>query len=622
MKHIRKYPNKWRLLGVNKGILAFFALIPLLLPIQSMAQGRWIVNGAKVGIQASTQVVVPGEFVLQDTGVMQDLGLLKVGGHFINTSSATLPFSGIGGKVELNGVANQNIGGTRVTTFEDLIVDNVAGVTHLIDAEINDTLFFTNGLVNTGAFMMRLLLNGQYSNAAPGRFVNGWMGRTFPNGVNVTRAFGIGDNLGFVPATVTYPSVTTQGVLAIRTLNPDHPNLNTSTINPALSVNRYWQFRNHVQTPLPLSFNPTLSFQPGDLDIGLNTNNTVGEQLNTGVWTTQSVTGRTATSISLSGITQLGDVAVGEPGVPTANISGNSTICPGGTAVLTVTMTGNAPWTLSWTDGTVNTTQIGITANPYFITVTPASSATYTLVSVSNPTVGVVSGAAVVTRITQPTANISAAQTICQGQTATLTVALTGNSPWTLVYANGMTPVTVTGLTASPYLITVSPLTTTNYSLVSVNNGCTGTTSGFAPVTVVAVPGATLSGTQTICAGSVAQLSVALSGSTPWSLSWNDGTTNFSQSGITANPFVINVTPLTTRTYTLNSVFAACSGTISGNAAVSVVPVPSATLSGSQTICFGSSVVLMEFNLDRWYYSSKSNRDNRKPIYPYGFASG
>lgn len=580
----------FRKIYLGKRVLPLIIL--LLFPAFVSAQARWIVNGAKVRINATTQVQVPGNYVLQDTGATQDFGLLFVGGDFLNNSTATLPFSGIGGKVTMNGTLAQNIGGTRVTTFEDLIINNTAGITQLIDAEVNDTLFFTNGIVNTGAFMMRLLATGEYSNAATGRYVNGWMGRTYTLGSNVTRSFGIGDNLGFNPATILYPSITTQGVLAIRTTNPDHPNINTSSINPLLSVNRYWQLRNHLVSPQPTSFQADLNFLAGDRDIGLNTNATSGEQYNLGVWNTIGVLSRTPTSIQLNNITQLGDIAVGEAGMPSATISGSSTVCPSGSAVLTVTLGGNGPWNLTWTDGTNNNTQLNITASPYLISVTPSATTSYTLVSVTNPIVGTVSGTAVVTVRVQPTATISGVQTICLGQTATLTVTLGGGSPWNIIYANGFTPVAITGITSSPYLITVTPAVNTNYSMVSVNNGCVGTTSGFVPVTVVPVPAALISGTQTICSGNAAQFSIALTGATPWTISWTDGTSNTTQTGVTANPYLVTVTPASTRTYTLTQVFSGCTGTIAGQAAIDVVPVPTASIAGNHTICPGSAATL------------------------------
>ncbi len=72
------------------------------------------------------------------------------------------------------------------------------------------------------------------------------------------------------------------------------------------------------------------------------------------------------------------------------------------------------------------------------------------------------------------TATISGTSTISAGQFATIAVTLTGASPWSIVF-NGVTYAAI----ASPFNISVSPTTTTTYTLTSVNNSCgDGTISG------------------------------------------------------------------------------------------------------------------------------------------------
>ena len=79
-----------------------------------------------------------------------------------------------------------------------------------------------------------------------------------------------------------------------------------------------------------------------------------------------------------------------------------------------------------------------------------------------------------------PTAVLTGTQTITAGQTANILVTLTGVAPWSIVM-NGTTYTA----SASPFSISVSPNTTTTYSLTSVSNSCgAGTVSGFATVTV------------------------------------------------------------------------------------------------------------------------------------------
>lgn len=64
---------------------------------------------------------------------------------------------------------------------------------------------------------------------------------------------------------------------------------------------------------------------------------------------------------------------------PTANISGTYTIFAGFTVNIPVNFTGNGPWDLTYFDGTANTTVNGITSNPYFISVAPSDTTTYTI---------------------------------------------------------------------------------------------------------------------------------------------------------------------------------------------------------------------------------------------------
>jgi YD repeat-containing protein len=79
-----------------------------------------------------------------------------------------------------------------------------------------------------------------------------------------------------------------------------------------------------------------------------------------------------------------------------------------------------------------------------------------------------------------PVATLSGTQTITAGQTANLSVALTGVAPWSIIM-NGTTYT----VSASPFSISVSPSITTTYTLTSVSNSCgAGTVSGSALVTV------------------------------------------------------------------------------------------------------------------------------------------
>ena len=85
-----------------------------------------------------------------------------------------------------------------------------------------------------------------------------------------------------------------------------------------------------------------------------------------------------------------------------------------------------------------------------------------------------------------PTAIISGSTSACSsGSNTTLSVALTGTQPWTIVYNNGSSDITISGITVSPHEFTVSPTVTTIYSLVSIADlNCANTASGSATVTI------------------------------------------------------------------------------------------------------------------------------------------
>jgi hypothetical protein len=70
-----------------------------------------------------------------------------------------------------------------------------------------------------------------------------------------------------------------------------------------------------------------------------------------------------------------------------------------------------------------------------------------------------------------PTATLTTVP-ICIGETATLTVELTGTGPWSLTYTDGTTTTTVTNIQTSPHEITIKPgpKKTTDYTIISVTD--------------------------------------------------------------------------------------------------------------------------------------------------------
>ena len=269
---------------------------------------------------------------------------------------------------------------------------------------------------------------------------------------------------------------------------------------------------------------------------------------------------------------------------PTATLSGQVSVCPGSAAELQVELTGTPPWTLTWSDGYV---QDGVTSSPATRSVTPLATTTYSVASVTNPHgQGSTSGSAKVAIVSPPTAAVSGGGNVCAGESATIEVRLWGTAPYTVLWSDGVIETDVW----SSYERIVTPSATTTYTVTAVSDDvCSGTASGSATFTVRPLPGATLSGSTTICAGQSTELRADLTGTGPWTVTWSDG---FVDTAVTVSPSLHVVSPGSTTTYTVTSVVDAfCSSSGTGSATVTVLagPAPDVAITTPSPVAPGSS---------------------------------
>jgi gliding motility-associated-like protein len=184
----------------------------------------------------------------------------------------------------------------------------------------------------------------------------------------------------------------------------------------------------------------------------------------------------------------------------------------------------------------------------------------------------------------------------CAGAATSFTIAQTGGATiqW-LVSTNGganytnITPSSIysgeTSLTLS-----ISDVTGLNGYLykakVTEAGGTCSVTSNSALLTVNVIPTATISGTTAVCSGKSSDLSIALTGVSPWNYSYSDGTTTSSKTAITSSPSTISVSPSSTTTYNLVSVSDAnCAGTVSGSTIVTIKQIPVVSAILDTTLC-------------------------------------
>jgi uncharacterized repeat protein (TIGR01451 family) len=194
---------------------------------------------------------------------------------------------------------------------------------------------------------------------------------------------------------------------------------------------------------------------------------------------------------------------------------------------------------------------------------------------------------------TSPVLNANPAdQAVCTGNAVTFNASASGSpSPvlqWQLSTDGGVNFNDIIGATNPTYGLTVSLSDNGKQYRARFTNTCATVFSTAATLSVSARPAATVSGSTTICAGSSTTIQAALTGAAPWTVVWSDGVTN---SNVSNNPLSRSVSPLTNRTYTVTSISDAnCAGTASGNALVTVNPLPFVTANPSDRIvCAGGS---------------------------------
>ena len=165
---------------------------------------------------------------------------------------------------------------------------------------------------------------------------------------------------------------------------------------------------------------------------------------------------------------------------PSSNITAqNTTIYEGQSTNIEIHLGGIGPWTFN-----LNNQVYSTSTTPFILSVNPTVTTEYLVKNVSN-SCGIFNEPKFVTVDVLPcniptTATLSGSSTIPLGSSTTLTVNLTGYSPWNFKL-NGVSYVA----NSSPYNITVSPTTNTTYSLTDLNNFCgNGTVTGTANINI------------------------------------------------------------------------------------------------------------------------------------------
>lgn len=272
----------------------------------------------------------------------------------------------------------------------------------------------------------------------------------------------------------------------------------------------------------------------------------------------------------------------------TAVISGDATICSGTSATISVALTGSSPWSVTISKDGVNQPMVTANSSPY--TFTTSTTGVYTVSSIigNNNCNETISGSATITENTALTT--STPVETCSGSNYTVEFDISGGDQASYTVTGG-TMTTATHYTSNPiasgtsYSITVSD--SYNCNPIALTGAKTCSTGGCNA-------SATISGNATICPGTSATISIALSGTAPWNITYAiDG---IDQTSVTAtsSPYTFNTS--TAGLYTVTSIDdGTCTGGTAGGSATIIVN-SSITTSNKTETCSGSNYVV-EFDI-------------------------
>ena len=243
-------------------------------------------------------------------------------------------------------------------------------------------------------------------------------------------------------------------------------------------------------------------------------------------------------------------VTVHQP--PTATLMGDTTLCQGGSAAFQIQLTGAAPFQLVYALNGNPQAVINAPLNTFFISTSNVlTPQTYTLISVQDSRcAGTVSGMATVQVNPAPTASIQPDLTVCAGDSAQLTLQLSGGTSYDVTISGGAGLIQLDSV-QNGAVVSVSPGITTTYTisnLVAGSNACpallgapaTVTVSSLMATAVVSVYGAFNVSCSNAADGSI--VITPIGGVLPITASWTNGASGLQLDDLTAGSYAVVLT--------------------------------------------------------------------------------
>jgi MSHA biogenesis protein MshQ len=304
--------------------------------------GNLVIDGiagndrARVTLANTSTLNVNGDITL-DTGGLLNNGnttssVINLSGDF-NHVNADNDYVSTGGVFQVVGTGAQNFGGGAgvTTTFYQLVINKTSGdltLGHNIvvsGGAASSMLVPTQGRIVTGANSVAVGAAGATSTTISGAnvssYIVGNLRRYIPTGTQSGIMFPVGGSTAgkYAQVQIDFPNVTTAGYfqVAASTVDTDHPNIGTSALDSANSVNRYWTLTNTggITFSGATTANVTFNYPTSDIDSGADTSAFLVGDFSGGGWTYPTTGILTSNSTQMTGLTAaaiVGDFAIGE----------------------------------------------------------------------------------------------------------------------------------------------------------------------------------------------------------------------------------------------------------------------------------------------------------------------
>ena len=280
---------------------------------------------------------------------------------------------------------------------------------------------------------------------------------------------------------------------------------------------------------------------------------------------------------------------------PDITISGDASICPGGSVDLEVNLGTTDAFTFDYLLDGVPLDTLDVIGPTAQITVDQVG--TYTLGFVtSNGCDGTVSGTANVTLSTPPTIGITGPTELCAGNTGTLDISLTGQAPYTIEFSvNGVPQPPLVSFT-DDIQITDVPVGTVTIDQLTDDNCSIDPDVEFVIAEVDAPTLSIVGDYVPLCPGQTTDIIMELEGTGPWLVSYSFDAFPLPDLLIAQSPFTfVNAPPGVYEFFNLSD--QTCNVAIDITLDLGPAPTPSASLDGVVNLCPGGTAgILVAFN--------------------------